>query len=234
MRYGYYRHPVRKSGPMTIPSKMFPISTVFAAAVAAQRINGEYVKWGSASAVGGNQETSKPLNSQLMRTLLAKPTDLIKEDFEQGEAIRLHYSGMLTQIFDDTANEFTKKVIAITQLVELGDRDPNFGLTACLPSCYERDVKRQIVQNTKIDAESASSPLPGVIVGAKVALQITVISCSFSVKYNVNVINATSGTHLLFFFNRNGWNPGQIYQVTGKVKRFTGNTTQLNFVKLAK
>jgi len=233
MSYGYYRHPVRKSGPMNVPSKMFPISTVFAAAVAAQRINGEYVKWGSASAIGEAGGT-KPLNSKLMRTLLANPTDLTKEDFEQGEAIRLHYSGMLTQIFDDTANEFTKKVVAITQLLELGDRGLNFGLTACLPSWYERDVKRQIAQNTKIDAESASSPLPGVIVGSKVALQITVISCSFSAKYNVNVINATSGTHLLFFFNGNGWNPGQIYQVTGKVKRFTGNTTQLNFVKLAK
>lgn len=195
---------------------------VWAAACAAQRINGAYLK---TIEEGKNTET----NRQIIDNFLAN-TDLITEaDREQGNAVRKYYKGLTFKIlqgkklsdFDNTA-----MVIANRDVIEA---TYDIAVIASLPSCYARAVERD---NKNRKLENARGGFVGRI-GDKVELNIEVVRSNFSQQYNVYFVSGlTSDDQAVFFSHRQAIDSGKFIIAKGTVKRHGDNITQLNRVKV--
>ncbi len=195
---------------------------VWAAACAAQRINGAYLK---TIEEGKNTET----NRQIMDNFIAN-TDLITEaDREQGQAVRTYYKGFTFKIlqgkklsdFDNTA-----MVIANRDVIESAY---DIAVIASLPSCHERAVQRDNV-NRKL--ENASGGFVG-RPGDKVKVNVEVVRSVYSQQYGVYFVSGvTTNDQAVFFSHRNGIQPGKLIVAEGTVKAHRDNSTQLNRVKV--
>ena len=195
---------------------------VWAAACAAQRINGAYLK---IVEEGKNTET----NRQIMDNFIAN-TDLITEaDREQGELVRTYYKGLTFKILQGKKlNDFdnTAMVIANRDVIE---SNYDVAVIASLPSCYERAVKRDTI-NRKL--ETASGGLVG-RVGQKVKVNVEVVRSNYSQQYGVYFVSGlTTDDQAVFFSYRNGIDAGKLIIAEGTVKRHGENITQLNRVKV--
>ena len=197
-------------------------SDVWAAACAAQRINGAYLK---TIEDGKNTET----NRQILDNFLAN-ADLISEaDREQGEAVRRYYKGLTFKILQGKKlNDFdnTAMVIANRDVIE---SNYDVAVIASLPSCYERAVKRDNL-NRKI--EGASGGFIGRI-GEKVKINIEVIRSVFSQQWGVYFVTGiTAEDQVVFFSYRDAIPAGKLVIAQGTVKAHRDNSTQLNRVKV--
>lgn len=195
---------------------------VWAAACAAQRINGAYLK---TIEEGKNTET----NRQIMDNFIAN-TDLITEaDREQGQAVRTYYKGLTFKILQGKKlNDFdnTAMVIANRDVIE---SNYDVAVIASLPSCYERAVKRDNV-NSRV--EGARGGFVG-SVGAKVKLNIEVVRSVFSQQWGVYFVTGiTPEDQAVFFSYRDAIPAGKIVIAQGTVKAHRDNSTQLNRVKV--
>ena len=197
-------------------------SDVWAAACAAQRINGAYLK---TIEDGKNTET----NRQIVDNFLAN-TDLISQaDREQGETVRRYYKGLTFKILQGKKlNDFdnTAMVIANRDVIE---SNYDVAVIASLPSCYERAVKRDNV-NGRIDG--ARGGFVG-SVGDKVKLNIEVVRSVFSQQWGVYFVTGiTPEDQVVFFSQRDAIPAGKLVIAQGTVKAHRDNSTQLNRVKV--
>jgi len=195
---------------------------VWAAACAAQRINGAYLK---VIEEGKNTET----NRQIMDNFIAN-TDLITEaDREQGELVRTYYKGLTFKILQGKKlNDFdnTAMVIANRDVIE---STYDVAVIASLPSCYQRAVERD---NKNRKLENASGGLVG-RVGQKVKVNVEVVRSNYSQQYGVYFVSGlTTDDQAVFFSYRNGIEAGKLIIAEGTVKRHGENITQLNRVKV--
>ena len=195
---------------------------VWAAACAAQRINGAYLK---TIEEGKNTET----NRQIMDNFIAN-TDLITEaDREQGELVRTYYKGLTFKILQGKKlNDFdnTAMVIANRDVIE---STYDVAVIASLPSCYQRAVERD---NKNRKLENASGGLVG-RVGQKVKVNVEVVRSNYSQQYGVYFVSGlTTDDQAVFFSYRNGIEAGKLIIAEGTVKRHGDNITQLNRVKV--
>jgi hypothetical protein len=195
---------------------------VWAAACAAQRINGAYLK---TIEEGKNTET----NRQIMDNFIAN-TDMITEaDREQGQLVRTYYKGFTFKIlqgkklsdFDNTA-----MVIANRDVIE---STYDIAVIASLPSCQERAVKRDNI-NRKL--ENASGGFIG-RVGDKVKVNVEVVRCVFSQQWMTHFVSGvTTDDQAVFFAHKQPINIGKLIIAEGTVKAHRDNSTQLNRVKV--
>lgn len=197
-------------------------SDVWAAACAAQRINGAYLK---TIEEGKNTET----NRQIVDNFL-KNTDLITDtDREQGEEVRAYYKGFTFKILQGKAlNDFdnTAMVIANRDLIE---SNYDLAVITSLPASYARAVARDQVNN-KI--EFASGGFLG-SVGEKVSVNIEVLRSVFSVQWGVFFITGiTEQDQVVFFSYKNGVDVGEKLRVMGTIKAHRDRSTQLNRAKI--
>ena len=207
------------------PTVNFQAVDVWAAACAAQRINGSYVKVVPVE----NNEYITETNRQIVDNFLAN-TDLITEsDREQGETVRKYYQGYTFKIlqgkklsdFDNTA-----MVISNRDVIE---SNYDVAVIASLPSCYERAIERD---NKNRKLEFASGGFVGTV-GDKVTVNVEIVRSSFSQQYSTYFISGvTTDDQAVFFSYRDAIEPGKIIVAQGTVKRHGENITQLNRVKV--
>ncbi len=195
---------------------------VWAAACAAQRINGAYLK---TIEEGKNTET----NRQIMDNFIAN-TDLITDaDREQGQLVRTYYKGFTFKILQGKKlNEFDNiaMVIANRDVIE---STYDIAVIASLPSCYVRAIKRE-ADNLKL--ENASGGFVGKI-GDKVKITIEVIRSVYSQQYGIYFVSGvTVDDQAVFFSFKQAIDSGKIIIAEGTVKSHRGNNTQLNRVKI--
>ena len=200
---------------------------VWSAACAAQRINGSYIKLSVVSE--SDPATTKLSNRMLVEQLLADLSGITDEDREQGVKVRAFYQAYTFKIlqgkqlsdFDNTAMLIANREV-ITGTYDLA-------VIASLPSCYERGVKRQTVD------QRVNFSTGGFIgaVGNKVSTSVEVLRSAFSQTYNVNFITGiNSDDQVVFFAYKKDLEAGKMYDIYGTVKGHRDNTTQLNRVKV--
>ena len=198
---------------------------VWAAACAAQRINGRYIK----SLFGIAEGQDAVPNRVLIDQHLANPSFITEADRKQGELVRNYYKGLTFKIlqgkklneFDNTAMVIANRDI-ITETYDLA-------VIASLPSCYERAVKRDNI-NRKI--ENASGGYIGKV-GDKVKLSVEVVRSNFSQQWNVFFVTGlTTDNQAVFFSYKQGIDAGKVIKIQGTVKAHRDNSTQLNRVKV--
>ena len=200
---------------------------VWSAACAAQRINGSYIKLSVVSE--SDPATTKLSNRMIVEQLLADTFIITDEDREQGKKVRAFYQAFTFKILQGKhLNEFDNNAMVISNRDTITSTY-DLAVIASLPSCYERGVKRQTVD------QRVNFSTGGFIgaVGNKVSTSVEVLRSVFSQTYNVNFITGiTSDDQVVFFAYKSELPVGKMYDIYGTVKGYRDNSTQLNRVKV--
>ena len=200
---------------------------VWAAACQAQRTNGAYVKLSVLTESDKSQ--NKLSNRQIIESLLVDATSITDESREEGKKVRAFYQAFTFKILQGKQlSEFDNNAMLIANReVITGTYD--LAVIASLPSCYERGVKRQTVDQR---VNFATGGLIGTV-GKKVSTSIEVLRSVFSQTYNVNFVTGiNSDDQVVFFAYKKDLEAGKMYDIYGTVKGHRDNTTQLNRVKV--
>jgi catabolite regulation protein CreA len=200
---------------------------VWAAACQAQRTNGAYVKLSVLTEDDKSQ--NKLSNRQIVESLLVDTTLITDQSREEGKKVRAFYQAFTFKILQGKQlSEFDNNAMLIANReVITGTYD--LAVIASLPSCYERGVKRQTVDQR---VNFATGGLIGTV-GKKVSTSIEVLRSVFSQTYNVNFVTGiNSDDQVVFFAYKKELEVGKMYDIYGTVKGHRDNTTQLNRVKV--
>jgi len=209
------------------PVLNFNADDVWGAAVAAQRINGAYVKLSALSE--SDKEFNKLSNRQLVESLLVDSHLITEEDREQAKKVRAFYQALTFKILQGKhLNEFDNNAMVLANR-DVITSNYDLAVIASLPSCYERGVKRQTVDQRISFAQG------GFIgqVGNKVSTSVEVLRSVYSQTYNVNFVTGiNSDDQVVFFAYKKELEVGKMYDIYGNVKAHRDTTTQLNRVKV--
>ena len=232
----YYRpayNMTRTAKPRT-PGDLFPVATVWAAACAAQRINGRYIKQDEFDYPEGGQAVLTATASRTtMRELLANPDRLTAQDFEQGAECKTFLQNDITfRALKNKLTEFdsaTSKVLAVEENFDSAQHKYELAVIASLPASRTRALERQATDSR---VRQATGAYVG-DVGDMVALDVEVIKTIYSQQWNTWYATAiTSDNRAVFFAFREQLTIGNSILIKGTVKAHRSGTTQLNRVKI--
>lgn len=200
----------------------FNTSEVFAAACAAQRINGQYVK---AVVTGSGQKT----NRMIVEELLQDPTLITVDDRIQGESMRLYFKGLTFKVIEGKQlSDFAKNAMEIATN-DTVTSTYQLAVVVSLPQTYEKSSKRDTIDRR---INFARGGFVG-DVGENVTLNIEVLKQLWSDKYNTWYLTGiTAEDQVVFFALRTQYDIGTHLTIQGGVKSHRENSTQLTRVKV--
>jgi hypothetical protein len=172
---------------------------------------------------------NKLSNRQIVESLLVDTTLITDESREEGKQVRAFYQAFTFKILQGKQlSEFDNNAMLIANRDTITSTY-DLAVIASLPSCYERGVKRQTVDQR---VNFATGGLIGQV-GNKVSTVVEVLRSAFSQTYNVNFITGiNSDDQVVFFAYKSELEVGKMYDIYGTVKGHRDNTTQLNRVKV--
>jgi len=214
------------------PVLNFNADVVWAAACAAQRINGEYLKEGrNIMGEQGEVLSTTPRNRDIMVEFMHNPDRLTEEDVEQAKTVRKYYQAFTFKILKGIKlSEFDNTAMLIANR-DIIDSNYDVAVIASLPSCYERGVKRD---NVNQRVKFATGGFIG-RVGDKVNVTVEILKTNYSQQWNTNYVTGITSDDQAVFFAYNHINNveiGKTYTFFGTVKAHRDNLTQLNRVKV--
>ena len=232
----YYRpaYNMTRTAKTHTPGDLFPVATVWAAACAAQRINGRYIKQDEFDYPEGGQAVLTATASRTtMRELLANPDRLTAQDFEQGAECKTFLQNDITfRALKNKLTEFdsaTSKVLAVEENFDSAQHKYELAVIASLPASRTRALERQATDSR---VRQATGAYVGAV-GDKVALDVEVIKTNYSQQWNTWYATAiTSDNRAVFFAFKEQLTIGNSILIKGTVKAHRSGTTQLNRVKI--
>jgi hypothetical protein len=209
------------------PVFTFNADDVWAAACAAQRINGSYVKLAVISE--SDPTLTKLSNRMLAMQLLADPLSITDEAREEGVKVRAFYQALTFKILQGRKlNEFDNNAMVLSNR-DVISSNYDLAVICSLPSCYERGVVRQSVDQRISFAKGGYISA----VGNKVSATVEVLKSVYSQKWMTNFVTGiTSDDQVVFFAYKSELPVGKMFDIYGTVKSQRDNTTQLNRVKV--
>jgi len=211
------------------------VDNVWGAAVAAQRINGSYVKE-TMYKLDENTNTSvvhKRRNRDIIVDILANPAVLTVEDIAQGQECRRFLQNDIT--FRALKNKLTEfdsavsKCLAVTDHFDSVKHKYELAVTACLPQSHARALERQAVQDR---VRQTSGDLVG-NPGDKVQLDVEIVKSNYSQQWNTWYATAvTEDNRAVYFAYRQELGKGTKCTIRGTVKAHKDGSTQLNRVSI--
>lgn len=206
----------------------YNVNDVFAAACAAYRVNGEYLKQDVVTFHdNGGHTVDKIANKTLVHQFLKGAFDLRDEDREMGEKVRQHCNGLSFKIITGkTLSDFEQAMLSIADK-ETTDSNYDIAVVASLPASYERAQAR--IQQDILLREKSGTLTDAV--GDKVELDIEVVRCNYSNNWDTHFVTATVDNAVVFFASRNKIELGSKLRIKGKVKAHKEDRTQLSHVK---
>jgi hypothetical protein len=228
--------PRRQWKPKANPGSIkHSVDNVWGAAVAAQRINGSYVKE-TTYILDMDKNVSvvdKRRNRDIVLDILANPAVLTVEDISQGQECRKFLQNDIT--FRALKNKLTEfdsavsKVLAVTDDFDSVKHKYELAVVACLPQSHARTMERQTVQDRvrQTSGEHVGNP------GEKVQLDVEIIKSNYSQQWNTWYATAvTPDNHAVFFAYRQQLGVGAKCTIHGTVKAHRDGSTQLNRVSI--
>jgi hypothetical protein len=210
----------------------FPTDDVFAAACAAFRINGAYLKDTVFDLKG--EIVSYSNRTTLVRLLSENVDKITDEDRTQGKLVRQYYQGLTFKILGGKyLSSFDKSAMEFAGLEKIKDA-LQVSVIASLPKCYliskQRDEGNMKLQNA---IEHIGN------IGDRVTLGIVVVKSIYSRNYNTYYITAITDDNkaVLFSFSKEA-KIGDKLKIKGTVKMhgeeyaLNNKYTQLNRVKI--
>lgn len=205
---------------------MFTADHVWGLAVAADRINGGYLK---ADVYAQNLDVvQKQANKTMVKSWLRNNQNpATAADVERGREIRNYFNGYLLKQISGKINDFESTALRIAQMDQFTTRNMlEFAVVSCLPSVMLRDQQRKELKT----AISSSTQLAG-SVGDKITGEIDVFRCDYQQNYDKFIVQARMGDSYVSF-----WFSSRIdgaVTIRAKIKEQRGdNTTALHFVKI--
>jgi len=212
------------------------VDNVWAAAVAAQRINGSYIKetvYKVDPEMSSNTVIDKRRNRDIMVDILANPAVLTVEDIAQGQECRKFLQNDIT--FRALKNKLTEfdgsvsKVLAVEDDFDTVKHKLELAVVACLPQSHTRTLERQAVQDRVRQTSGDHVGQPG----DKVQLDVEIIKSNYSQQWNTWYATAiTPDNHAVFFAYRQELAKGAKHTIQGTVKAHRDGSTQLNRVSI--
>jgi hypothetical protein len=200
---------------------------VWSAAVAAQRINGSYIKLSMIS--DSDPDLTKLSNRMIVEKLLFEQSGITDEDRAQGKKVRAFYQAFTFKILQGKRlSEFDNNAMLIANR-DVIEGNYDIAVIASLPSCYERGVVRQTAD------QRINFATGGFIstVGNKALATVEVVKSIYSQKWMTHYITGiTSNDQVVFFAYKSELPIGKTYNICGTVKAHRDNSTQLNRVKI--
>jgi len=202
----------------------YSVGDVWGAACHAQRINGEYIKQ--------DDDRSKS-NRNIMMDALENPFMITDEDrVAGGECLKFISNDMTFRALKNKLTDFDRSVMKITAVTDRffpQSHRLELATVACLPQSHQRALKR-IAEQDRLNQTSA------VYIGAigdKVTINVEIVRCNFSQKWNTYYATAiTSNNEAVFFSIRQPLEVGAQVTVRGTVKAHKDGSTQLNRVSV--
>ena len=198
---------------------------VFAAACAANRVNGGYIKYSETNDEAG---TSKIANKVLIRQFLDGTFDVRDSDREQGEKVmQLCRSLTFKLLTDKRLSDFEQNMLSIVEKETL-DSNYDIAIVSSLPNTYNRNEYRRAVDTRIRETEGVFGT-----VGERVQVTAEVVKSYFSDQWGTHFITAiTDDNKQVFFAYKQSLTVGDNINIDGKVKAHRDNSTQLNYVKM--
>ncbi len=229
-----YQPSYRKSMTPATPGIKHSVSNVWAAACAAQRINGSYLKDGATKYdADGNVTLVQKRNRDIMMEFLENPERLLVDDLVAGELVLNELKGdLMWRALKGQLNDFDQsasKVIAVEDHFDTQLNRLELAVVACLPASYERMKFRQNTQD-RMSQTSGEYVAP---IGHKAMVNLEVVSCNYSMNWNTHYITAVTQDNQAVLFNvRDPQEVGSRISIKGTVKAHKNGTTQLNRVSI--
>ena len=214
----------------------YSVSDVWGAAYHAQRINGAYIKqdeweWPSENATA--MQLKRKSNRNIMIEALDNPFMITDEDRAAGEqCLKFISNDMTFRALQNKLTDFDRSVMKITAVTDRFFPQMHkleLATVACLPNSHERALKR-------IEEQDRLNQTTGAYIGtvsARVTVNIEVVRCMFSQKWNRWYASGiTENNEQVFFANRENYTPGTHLTVQGTVKAHRDGQTQLSRVRM--
>jgi hypothetical protein len=221
-----------------VPQVGYAVSDVWAAACAAQRVNGEYVKEAVYEHLEGQALVEPPAlvkrkSRDVMMEFLTKPDELTVADVEQGEELRRWLQNDLTfRALKSKLTEFdsaTQKCLAVKDRFYVVSERYELAVVAALPNIMAKAKAREATQDRL--AETTGELIGSV--GDKVQLNVEVIRSMFSKNWNIWFLTAITETNSAVFFScKESYDTGTHLTIRGTVKAHKDGQTQLNRVSI--
>jgi uncharacterized protein YxjI len=203
---------------------------VFAAACAAQRINGEYLKEDQNlyDNDGYIVSTAKVANKKLTSQFLQGDFDITDTDRENGEAVRQHCNSLTFKILQGkNLSDFEQTMLRIADKEKI-ESFYDVAVISSLPASFERAKARIETDRRVRDTNGFVSD-----VGGKVELTVEVVKCVFSHNWGVYFLTAiTEDNKSVFFSYREQIEVGTSLKIKGTVKAHRDGSSQLTRVKV--
>lgn len=222
-----------RSNKSAVKSFKYSVDDVWAAAVAAQRVNGAYLKEALYKTnEDGSSELVRKRNRDVIMDFLAVPGTITDEDREAGRECRKYLQNDLTfralkgqlSAFDASV----KHTVAVEDEFDSVQHRLELATVACLPQSHQRSLARANTDDQLRKCTTLESN-----VGDKVAINVEVVRSNYSQQYGIHWITATTQDERAVFFScREGHNPGTHLTIKGTVKIHRDGKTQLTRVKV--
>ena len=214
----------------------YSVSDVWAAACHAQRINGAYLKqdeWEQPSESATATQLKRKSNRNIMMEALENPFMITDADRSAGvECQRFIQNELTFRALKNQLTDFDRSVMKITAVTERFFPQAHrleLATVACLPNSHQRALQR-------IADQDRLNQTTGAYIGAvgdKVTVNVEIVRCVFSQKWNTWYASAiTSRNEQVFFAIRENHNAGTHLTVQGTVKAHRDGQTQLNRVRV--
>ena len=209
------------------------VDNVWGAAIAAQRINGSYVKAALYDYDDNGPKIVKHRNRDIMTDILANPAQLTVEDIAQGQECRKFLQQDITfRALQNRLTEFdssVSKVLAVEDDFDTDKHKLELAVVACLPQSHARALERQATQERVRQTSGDVIGTPG----DKVRLDVEIIKSNYSQQWNTwYATGITADNSAVFFAYRQELAKGAKYTITGTVKAHRDGSTQLNRVSI--
>ena len=221
-----YRKPTSKTTKVAVN---YNADDVWAAAVAAQRINGAYVKLSMISE--SDPKMNQKSNRQIVESFLVDTFSITDEDRAQGKKVRSFFQALTFKILQGKQlSEFNNTAMLIANR-DVITSTYDIAVICSLPATYLKASKRDDVDRR---INFASGGKVGVV-GEKVTLNIEVVKQIYSQKWMTWYITGITAEDQSVFFAYKDEIEIEIdktISILGTVKGHRDNSTQLNRVKV--
>lgn len=207
-------------------TRMWPTMDVVAAACAAQRVNGEYIK----AHYQLGDENRRNTNRELVYSFLEDTTNITDIDRQQAQNIKTFYQGFTFKVLSgDYLSDFDRNTMKMLE-EEFTPEGYNLAVLTSIPASYLKAIQRDAADRR---ARFAQGGLIG-NVGDKVQMDVEVLKSVYSKNWNTYYISAiNSEDQAVFFAYKQEIAAGTLLHLKGTVKRHRDDgVTQLNRVKV--
>jgi hypothetical protein len=209
----------------------FTADQVWAYAVAADRVNGGYLKVDEWMMAATPPYISKQANKSLVKEWLRLnySGEDTEADWAEGRRVRQHFNSYTFLALQGKLNDFQHQALKIAQMDRFTGRNLlEFAIISCLPDVARRDQERKEF----ISQLRESEPLQGAE-GDRISGYLTVDSSRFNPNYDKFRIQGRMGEAFVDFWFGRELSVGANLPIKAKIKRQRPDkSTQLNYVRV--